>query len=128
MKKYNLSEIMKRAWGIKKEDSENIFSICLKMAWAEAKSRKMEKVLLNKGFKVWTGGKNRRIYINGIKGFERIGLETYSDECHSQYIQLRKSVIYFDENTSAFVLDSDAKCVKEVKLMIADLEKEAYAA
>lgn len=37
MKKYDLSEIMKRAWEIKKENKDNIFSFCLKMAWEEAK-------------------------------------------------------------------------------------------
>lgn len=35
--KYDLKKIMKRAWEIKKENSRNIFSLCLKMAWAEAK-------------------------------------------------------------------------------------------
>lgn len=40
MKKYNLSNIMKKAWEIKKEDPRNIFSLCLKMAWKEAKERK----------------------------------------------------------------------------------------
>lgn len=40
MKKYNLSAIMKRAWEIKKENTANIFGICLKMAWAEAKEEK----------------------------------------------------------------------------------------
>ncbi|MBU9724506.1 hypothetical protein [Diplocloster modestus] len=37
MKKYDLRKIMKRAWEIKKEDSRNIFALCLKMAWEEAK-------------------------------------------------------------------------------------------
>lgn len=37
--KYNLSEIMKRAWTIKRENKNNIFSLCLKMAWGEAKSK-----------------------------------------------------------------------------------------
>lgn len=37
MKKYNLHKIMKRAWQIKRQDEKNIFSICLKMAWTEAK-------------------------------------------------------------------------------------------
>lgn len=36
--KYNLSNIMKRAWEIKRQDSENIFGLCLKMAWDEAKN------------------------------------------------------------------------------------------
>lgn len=35
--KYNRAEIMKRAWEIKKEDPRNIWSLCLQMAWAEAK-------------------------------------------------------------------------------------------
>ena len=35
--KYNLRKIMKRAWKLKKEDEKNIFSLCLKMAWTEAK-------------------------------------------------------------------------------------------
>ena len=30
-------EIMKRAWQIKKENNDNIFALCLKMAWAESK-------------------------------------------------------------------------------------------
>lgn len=37
MKKYDLHRIMRRAWQIKKENERNIFSLCLKMAWAEAK-------------------------------------------------------------------------------------------
>jgi len=40
MKKYNLSRIMKRAWEIKKQDTRNIFSICLKISWEEEKERK----------------------------------------------------------------------------------------
>ncbi len=38
MKKAELRKIMKRAWLIKKENTANIFSLCLKMAWAEAKA------------------------------------------------------------------------------------------
>lgn len=37
MKKYNLTKIMKRAWEIKKENNENLFAMCLKLAWEEAK-------------------------------------------------------------------------------------------
>lgn len=37
MKKANLKGIMKRAWEIKREHKDNIFYLCLKMAWAEAK-------------------------------------------------------------------------------------------
>lgn len=38
MKKYILKKVMKRAWEIKKQDNRNIFSLCLKMAWAEIKN------------------------------------------------------------------------------------------
>jgi hypothetical protein len=48
---------MKKAWEIKKGDSRNIFSLCLKMAWAEFKSpdknkggRKMNVQNIKKGF------------------------------------------------------------------------------
>ncbi len=35
--KYNKSQIMKRAWEIKRQDNKNIFSLCLKEAWKEEK-------------------------------------------------------------------------------------------
>lgn len=57
MKKAELEKIMKRAWTIKKENTDNIFSLCLKMAWAEFKSpakkkggRKMNVQNIKKGF------------------------------------------------------------------------------
>ena len=44
--KYDLRKIMKRAWEIKKENSRNIFSLCLKMAWGEAKEEnKLPKLI-----------------------------------------------------------------------------------
>lgn len=44
MKKYNLSKIMRRAWEIKKEHTGNIFAICLKLAWEEAKMEEKKLV------------------------------------------------------------------------------------
>lgn len=49
--KYNMKEIMTRAREIKKENNKNIFALCLKMAWAEAKEAgngKEEKSLKEK--------------------------------------------------------------------------------
>ena len=44
--KYDLRKIMKRAWEIKKENSRNIFSLCLKAAWKEAKEEnKLPKLI-----------------------------------------------------------------------------------
>lgn len=40
---YNLKSIMRKAWEIKKEDSQNLFSLCLKMAWAEEKNGKEDE-------------------------------------------------------------------------------------
>lgn len=37
MKKSDLRKLMKRAWEIKNENEENIFSLCLKKAWEEHK-------------------------------------------------------------------------------------------
>lgn len=37
MKRYNLSNIMKRAWGIKKIQKRLSFSECLKKSWAKEK-------------------------------------------------------------------------------------------
>ena len=46
MKKYNLSNIMKRAWEIKRKNNENLFPLCLKMAWDEAKETKKTKGII----------------------------------------------------------------------------------
>ena len=66
--KYNMSKIMRRAWEIKRLDSEYIFGLCLRMAWAEAKeAAKVE--MLEARFSRWTktgydGKKYDRIYFN----------------------------------------------------------------
>lgn len=39
---------MKRAWEIKKQDSRNIFSLCLRMAWNEAKGMKIKMCVVGK--------------------------------------------------------------------------------
>lgn len=65
--KYDRQTIMKRAWQIKKEDSRNIWSLCLKMAWEEAKaagSKKSIEELEELGFKRWTKGNFDRMYVN----------------------------------------------------------------
>jgi len=67
MKKAELKKIMKRAWTIKKENTENIFSLCLKMAWAEFKrptrkgGRMMNVQNIKKGF-----------YTDGEKIFSKV--------------------------------------------------------
>ena len=81
----NKSAIMKRAWEIKKENSINLFGLCLKMAWAEAKASDDRKVFDKYArvertdswdsaapecyytFRLWEKGGKRRIYVNDYK-------------------------------------------------------------
>lgn len=42
MNQFDRRAIMVRAWEIKKEDEANVFGLCLKMAWAEAQSQKVD--------------------------------------------------------------------------------------
>lgn len=70
MKKYNLSNIMKRAWELVKKAGLCI-SEGLKLAWKEAKNMKetMEEKLLRLGYKVWEKGDMKRIYINDFQKY-----------------------------------------------------------
>lgn len=92
MTKYNLSEIMKRAWEIKKENESNIFAFCLKKAWSEAK---VANYLLDKGLKVWEGGSNKRIYIND---FSVVGIERFTPNPKS----FKKATMYYDLSNGRF--------------------------
>jgi hypothetical protein len=68
----NRKAIFKRAWEIKRENAANIFSLCLKMAWAEAKAMKVVKAesreekieRLSKKYSRWTKAGYDRIYFN----------------------------------------------------------------
>lgn len=74
-KKYNVKLIMKRAHEIKREHKDNIWALCLKMAWYEAKSENTwtkERIiedLQNKGCTIWN---NKRIYIKDFLNFYEI--------------------------------------------------------
>lgn len=82
MKKYNLSNIMKRAWELVKKAGLNM-SEALKKAWKEAKNvkEKLNKVarIQKSGiqwseessyltFKLWERYNKKRVYINDYKG------------------------------------------------------------
>ncbi|SES68273.1 hypothetical protein [[Clostridium] polysaccharolyticum] len=70
--KETLSKVMKRAWEIKRQDVRNIFSLCLKMAWAEVKKggNTIEKLTediienINKGVAKTIEMRNRRFHKN----------------------------------------------------------------
>ena len=85
MKKYNLSEIMKNAWAMKKTNGNASFSDCLRKAWAKAKNVKKifdgsDSVMLN-GFQfaLWEKYGKRRIYINNYSGHNKSNAGGYID-------------------------------------------------
>lgn len=105
MKKYNLSNIMKRAWGLVKKAGMTI-SAGLKKAWKEAKemTKALEDFLMENGGKRWTK-KNEdgsvsqdRIYINDV---ERIA-DIFGFSNPKAY---RRTQIYYNYVTDVLVLD-----------------------
>ena len=68
----NRSEVFKRAWELKREDSRNLFALCLKMAWAEAREQKTESreekiERLSRKYSRWTKNGYDRIYFNATQ-------------------------------------------------------------
>ena len=66
MKKYNLKKIMKRAWEIKKENKKNLFAMCLKMAWEEAKMEEKKLIDINE-LPALTGTEKQIKWANDIR-------------------------------------------------------------
>lgn len=72
----NKKALFHRAWEIKRQNSKNIFSLCLKMAWAEAREMKAESreekiERLSQKYSRWTKNGYDRIYFNATQ----LGLE-----------------------------------------------------
>lgn len=82
MKKYDLSKIMKRAWEIKNEDSENLFGECLRMAWGEAKKTKDKEsfidLLISAGASRWQKYGYDRLYVRGCEELFGLYVERYN--------------------------------------------------
>ena len=105
MKKYNLSNIMKRAWELVKKAGMTI-SAGLKKAWKEAKNmtKALEDFFMKNGVKRWTK-KNEdgsvaqdRIYINDV---ERIA-DVFGFDNPKAY---RRTQIYYNYVTDVLVLN-----------------------
>ena len=93
--KYNKSEIMKRAWELKKANKNNIFRLCLKMAWAEAKTKPedINYIFPEISLSGKTGTEKQRVYaesllkaarqtaiLNGVAGYhdtDKPGIQQY---------------------------------------------------
>ena len=73
---FDRKAIFTRAWEIKKADNKNLFALCLKMAWAEAREMKIESreekiERLSQKYSRWTKNGYDRIYFNATQ----LGLE-----------------------------------------------------
>ena len=126
MKKYNLSKIMKRAWEIKKEDNKNIFAICLKMAWEEAKKgvKKMtveEYLVEKKGLKVWEKYGKKRIYINDLTS---VDIDKYTSNPKSY----RRASMYYDINEDKFVYSCSSSIEADLIACINGIRESAKVA
>ena len=114
MKKYDKSEIMKRAWEIKREDGRNLFAACLEMAWKEVKAANIVNHLIDLGYRVW---KEKRIYINNFENF------VPNDKNPKGY---RKVSVYYDIEENAFYTQNVTSSAKKVvNGIIADIRKAA---
>lgn len=63
--KYNKSQIMRRAWKLKKT-TDNTFSVCLKKAWAEAKSGSQEEEFDKISLDGMTGTEKQKKYAEDL--------------------------------------------------------------
>lgn len=111
MKKYNLSEIMKRAWQIKKTNGNNIFSICLKMAWNEAKATSemtlKEKLISKMDFVIANASTAYYMYNASINEWENYGKSrTYFsiwEKANNSRHNVKYDYGYFDNKTNTYV-------------------------
>lgn len=105
-------EIFKRAWQIKKENSANIFSLCLKMAWAEAREAKVESreekiERLSRKYSRWTKNGYDRIYFNASDFLEFEGNKIWyngNPVTKTAASRLTSEKAYLDLNTGRLVI------------------------
>ena len=120
----NLSKIMKRAWEIKKEDNRNIFGLCLKMAWEEAKNMNVDDELKT----IVTKISNERGYNDNIT-IEKKLWKTCGGEKNRTYIKIyackRMFQFWINNNTNGICRDFNAmnSLSKEVKTLVGDFIK-----
>ena len=126
MKKYNRSEIFKRAWAIVREEKVTI-SVGLKRAWAEAKApngKTVEEYLKSTGLKVWEKGSHKRIYINDL-----ISLGFAKDFNKSTQKSLSRGItLYYECNEDAFYYTASSSRKEHVKELIAKIRNSAKTA
>ena len=120
MKKYNLSNIMKRAWQLVKEAGSTM-SEALKKAWREAKEVKssVKEYLESKGLKVWKKNDKERIYINDLSRVADIDAYT----CNPK--SFRKVSAYYDVKNDKFVYSVSSSREETMKQSILGIREAA---
>ena len=112
--KYDLRKIMVNAWGFKRRNPKDSFSICLKKSWAQAKSKKefTGYAVIDHGdfnvtvYKLWEKHGMKRIYLNSENRKHTYG--------------------YIDCYTKRFVLDRNYSIPSQSTLTRVSEFKEAY--
>lgn len=121
----NLSKIMKRAWEIKKEDNRNIFGLCLKIAWEEARNMNVDDELKELVTKI----SNERGYSNTITIKKNLW-KTSDGKKNRTYIEIyackRMFQFWIDNTDDGICRDFNAmnSVSKEVKKVVGDFIKE----
>ncbi len=112
--KYNKSQIMKRAWEIKRQDERNIFGECLKMAWDEAKKQSTKKTgvdifigkLVDAGANRWQKYGYDRLYISGCESVFDVKIENDLEMMElfgSGYINMKNMKFYCKNADSNYI-------------------------
>lgn len=104
--------IFKRAWQIKRENNANIFALCLKMAWAEAREMKTESreekiERLSRKYSRWTKNGYDRIYFNSSDFLEFEGNKIWfngNPVTKAAASRLASEKTYLDLNTGRLVI------------------------
>lgn len=113
MKKYNLSQIMKRAHEIKKENKNNIWGLCLKAAWSETKKQKPEKEILVDSLNAKAAEANSHDngyhYEVSIKDWENYG----KSRTYFAIIETRDNSNHFSKKTYGFYDNQAQKYVAD---------------
>lgn len=103
-------EIMKRAWEIKRENKDNIFGLCLKMAWKEAKESSemtLKEKLISKMDFVIANSTAVYVYNASVKDWENYGKSrTYFaiwEKSNNSRHNVKYDYGYFDNKTNTYV-------------------------
>lgn len=111
---FNVSEIMKRAWEIKKSNVEFLFDACLAKAWNEAKVKKAVEIAEERMYEDYriTLGTDRRVKAKRWENASKNADRTYINiQCFTGAGNYKGSIDcgYIDNNTNEYVTNQYTK-------------------